>query len=63
MTLTDIIAIAVIAAVVGLAVMYILKERKKGNKCIGCPYADACAKKAKENSCCCNDAENNNDEN
>ena len=29
MTLTDIIAIAVIAAVVGLAVMYILKERKK----------------------------------
>ena len=50
MTLTDIIAIAVIAAVVGLAVMYILKERKKGNKCIGCPYADACAKKAKENS-------------
>ena len=30
MTLTDIIAIAVIAAVVGLAVAYIVKQKKKG---------------------------------
>jgi hypothetical protein len=62
MTLTDIIAIAVIAAVVGIAVVYIVKQKKKGRKCIGCPYADACAKKAKENSCSCNGADNNNDE-
>ena len=60
MTLTDIIAIAVIAAIVGSAVIYIVKQKKKGNKCIGCPYADACAKKAKERSCC-SDTENNND--
>ena len=53
MTLTDIIAVAVIAAVVGLAVMYIVKERKKGNRCIGCPHAKTCAKNSKENSCCC----------
>lgn len=58
MTLTDIIAVAVIAAVVGLAVMYIVKERKKGNRCIGCPHAKTCAKNSKENSCCCNGAEN-----
>lgn len=63
MTLTDIIAIAVIAAVVGIAVTYIVKERKKGNRCIGCPYAESCAKKAKENSCRCNGAENNHNEN
>ena len=53
MTLTDIIAVIVIIAVVGLAVTYIVKERKKGNRCIGCPHADACAKKSKENSCSC----------
>ena len=51
--LTDIIAVMVIVAVVGLAVTYIVKERKKGNRCIGCPHAKTCAKKAKENSCCC----------
>ena len=57
--LTDIIAVMVIVAVVGLAVMYIVKERKKGNRCIGCPHADACAKRAKEGNCSCNTTENN----
>ena len=63
MTATDIIAIAVIAAVVGIAVAYIVRQKKKGAKCIGCPYADACAKKAKENSCCCNTTQSKNDNN
>ena len=59
MTLTDIIAIAVIAAVVGIAVAYIVRQKKKGAKCIGCPYAESCAKKAKEGSCSCSTTENN----
>lgn len=42
MTLTDIIVIAVIALIVGAAVGYIVKAKRKGQKCIGCPYASSC---------------------
>ena len=31
------IAIGVLALVVGLAVLYIVKSKKNGKKCIGCP--------------------------
>ena len=33
----DIIVIAVIVAVLGLAGWYVYREKKKGKKCIGCP--------------------------
>ena len=42
MTLTDIIVIAVIALIVGAAVGYIVKAKRKGQKCIGCPYSSSC---------------------
>ena len=45
----NIIAIALIAVVVGLATIYIIKAKKSGKKCIGCPYADSCGK-----NCTCN---------
>ena len=35
----NIIAIVIIVAVIGLAVAYIFKAKKRGQKCIGCPYA------------------------
>ena len=44
MGLTDIIILAVIAILIGGAVFYVLREKKKGRKCIGCPYADSCTK-------------------
>ncbi|MBO5214015.1 MAG: FeoB-associated Cys-rich membrane protein [Clostridia bacterium] len=37
------IVIGVILAAVGLAVWYIVKEKKKGAKCIGCPYSKQCS--------------------
>ena len=37
MSLGEIIAIAVIVLVVGGAVAYIVKAKKSGVKCIGCP--------------------------
>lgn len=46
----DMIVIAVIAAIVGCAVAYIVKSKKSGKKCIGCPYGSACGTKGK--SCC-----------
>ena len=36
----DYIIIAVIAVIVGLAIWYIVREKKRGKKCIGCPYAN-----------------------
>ena len=46
----DVIAIISILVIVGLASLYIIVSKKKGKKCIGCPYASSCS--AKGNSCC-----------
>ena len=43
--MTDIILGIIIIVIVGLAVAYIRKEKKRGVKCIGCPHAGDCAKK------------------
>ena len=39
-----IIAVIALAAVIFFAVRYIVKEKKKGNKCVGCPYVGECCK-------------------
>ena len=52
----DYIIIGVIALVVGAAVLYIVKAKKSGKKCIGCPDGCSCNSKDKKNggsSCCC----------
>ncbi len=52
----NIVVIAVIVLIVGLAVAYVIKEKKKGVKCIGCPNAKTCsmAQKQKCNGMCDN---------
>ena len=42
MNTIDYLLIGLIALIVGLAVFYILRAKKKGQKCIGCPYAKDC---------------------
>lgn len=46
------IVILVIAAALGLAAFYVIRSKKKGRKCIGCPYADQCSK-----TCGCGETE------
>ncbi len=46
----DFIAIGVILLIVGGAVFYIIKARKNGTKCIGCPDAGTCG--SAQNSGC-----------
>lgn len=41
--MTDIIVLWVVSFCVGSACYYIYKNRKKGIKCIGCPYAKSCS--------------------
>lgn len=37
------IVIAVLVLVIGAATVYVLKQRKKGVKCIGCPNGENCS--------------------
>ena len=49
----NLIVIGILLVIVGAAVLYIWKEKKKGTRCIGCPAAGHCLAngcgKAKEN--------------
>lgn len=53
MTPTDVVVLLIIAVAVGGAIAYIIRAKKKGQKCVGCPYAKECggccsAQKTKE---------------
>ena len=43
MTVTDIIVLLMIALVVGGASFYIICTKRRGQRCIGCPYAKTCS--------------------
>ena len=44
MNLATWIAVIVLALIVFLVIRYLIREKRKGNKCIGCPYAGECMK-------------------
>jgi len=45
--MVNVVIVLVIVAIVGAAVAYIVREKKRGVKCIGCPYAQQCANRGK----------------
>lgn len=49
----DIIAIIIIGIILVLAIIYIVRSKKNGQKCIGCPHSKTCAAK-RVSSCCSN---------
>lgn len=51
---TIIVAVLLIL-IIGLAAIYIIREKKKGTKCIGCPNAKECA--SGKGGCCGNNKE------
>jgi len=40
----DIIVIAIVVALSGAALGYVIKSKKRGAKCIGCPSGGSCSK-------------------
>ena len=42
MNAVDYMAIAAIVLIVGAAVFYIVRAKRRGEKCVGCPYASTC---------------------
>ena len=49
--MVDLIVLGVVALLVGGAVAYIVREKRRGAKCIGC---SACTSNHKDGSCHCN---------
>lgn len=48
---TDLILIAILVILLGGAILYMKKEKKRGVTCIGCPDADVCAKRRNGEAC------------
>lgn len=48
----NIALILILIVILGVGIGYIYKAKKRGDKCIGCPYAKECKKKS------CNENEN-----
>ena len=51
--MANIIAAVVLIAIIGLAALYVIKAKKSGRKCIGCPSGGKCK------SCSCNSCADN----
>ena len=51
--MADFIVGAILVVLVGAAIRYIIKEKKKGTVCIGCPSAGTCGAKNRPGSTGC----------
>ncbi len=51
MNRATVIAVIALVLIVFFAVRYIVKEKKRGVKCIGCPYAGSCEKYKQGDHC------------
>lgn len=45
MGVVDYAAIAAIVLIVGAAVFYIVRAKRRGEKCVGCPHSKVCSGK------------------
>ncbi len=51
--MVNILIILIVAVIVIAAVSYIVREKKKGTRCIGCPAAGTCGKNINHMTCSC----------
>ncbi|MFI3166930.1 MAG: FeoB-associated Cys-rich membrane protein [Bacillota bacterium] len=58
MNVVDLVAGLIVASLLGLAIFYIVKAKKSGQKCIGCPHSKTCSQ-----ACSCKSEENKNNKN
>lgn len=49
----DLIIVAIIVLIVGFATWYVIKAKKSGRKCIGCPDGCSCCKSTADSDCSC----------
>lgn len=62
MQIEEIIVTIAIVLITGLALFYIIKSKKSGKKCIGCPDSGSCCHKktnqSSDSCCCCSHCKN-----
>ena len=51
--MVNVISVVVLLLIVGLAAGYVIKAKKSGQKCVGCPHSKQCA--AAKYGCSCSD--------
>ncbi len=39
----DLIIVAILVLIIGSIIFYLIRAKKRGETCIGCPYAKKCA--------------------
>ncbi len=61
--LANFLVALIIIAIVAIVIVYIVKEKRKGVKCIGCPSAQACATNSSAPQHTCNCSTKANDDN
>lgn len=61
--MTDIIIIAVLVVIIGLAALYVYKAKKSGKRCIGCPDGSSCSGNCGSCSRGCSEAAKENEKN
>ena len=42
--MTDFLLILILAVILGGAAFYIVRAKKRGQKCVGCPHSGSCGK-------------------
>ena len=52
LNMASFIVAVILLIIVGTAIAYIVKEKKKGTVCIGCPHAGTCAERKSQDSQC-----------
>lgn len=50
--LENILIVVVVTLIAGLALWYVIRQKKRGVKCIGCPAAASCGKAGGCNESC-----------
>jgi len=43
----NVIVVLILVAIVAGVIWYLIRARKRGEKCVGCPYAKQCSSKCK----------------
>lgn len=51
--MTNLVVVGILLIIIGSAVAYIVKSKKSGVKCIGCPSGCTCSGKSDGSSQCC----------
>lgn len=46
MQLSDYIVLGCFILVIALVIFFVIREKKKGKACIGCPHAECCTKRS-----------------